>query len=423
MKRIGIFCFTRNLRLHDNTLLTRATSECEQIAFIYIKPEVSNFHRHFSPHVNQGQASLSFEVQSVKNLRVNLGDQGQVLLGYQGKRSIVLNTLLELNPEITDVYFADGSDWELRQLKEYLRNKHASLDIHAKCNNQLFEYNEFPFDLSELPKTFTSFRKKAEDLPVLLPLNEASLNAIARFDLNDQGLTAWDEDVANIEFQFLGGESEGHEHLASYFNTPRALSYKETRNHFDDWTHSTAFSLWLAWGCITPRQILTQLRQYEHRHGSNDSTYWIYFELLWREYFRLYALKHGRKLFAFKGITDKRPLTTFYTQPYRSWCEGNTGFPVVDACMKQLNQTGMMSNRGRQLVASCFVHELGLDWRFGAAYFEAMLIDYDVSSNWGNWQYLAGVGADPRGHRKFDLDKQQQWYDPKGKFISRWNEN
>lgn len=79
-----------------------------------------------------------------------------------------------------------------------------------------------------------------------------------------------------------------------------------------------------------------------------------------------------------------------------------------------------MSNRGRQLVASCLIHELELDWRYGAAYFETQLIDYDVASNWGNWQYLAGVGADPRGSRQFNLDKQTQMYDPDETFINKW---
>ena len=88
--------------------------------------------------------------------------------------------------------------------------------------------------------------------------------------------------------------------------------------------------------------------------------------------------------------------------------------------MNQLNSTGYLSNRGRQLVASCFVHELNLDWRYGASYFEQQLIDYDVASNWGNWQYLAGVGADPRGHRRFDLAKQAQIYDPDNQFVRRW---
>jgi deoxyribodipyrimidine photo-lyase len=88
--------------------------------------------------------------------------------------------------------------------------------------------------------------------------------------------------------------------------------------------------------------------------------------------------------------------------------------------MNQLNSSGYLSNRGRQLAASCFVHELNLDWRYGAAYFEEQLIDYDVASNWGNWQYLAGVGSDPRGHRQFDLAKQTKIYDPGNLFIQKW---
>lgn len=91
--------------------------------------------------------------------------------------------------------------------------------------------------------------------------------------------------------------------------------------------------------------------------------------------------------------------------------------------MKQLNATGYLSNRGRQLVASCFVHELNLDWRYGASYMEHQLVDYDVASNWGNWQYLAGVGADPRANRRFDLEKQTKIYDPQHSFINAWGGN
>ena len=89
--------------------------------------------------------------------------------------------------------------------------------------------------------------------------------------------------------------------------------------------------------------------------------------------------------------------------------------------MHQLNQTGYISNRGRQIVASCFVNELQLDWRYGAAYFQQQLIDHDVASNWSNWQYIAGVGADPRGGRHFNLEKQTEQFDPDGKFIHKWH--
>ena len=166
--------------------------------------------------------------------------------------------------------------------------------------------------------------------------------------------------------------------------------------------------------------MIDELKNYEARKGANESTYWIYFELLWREYFQWYAARYKHKVFKQGGITQKRTSCCFYPERYQKWCQGNTPYPLVNALMKQLNQTGYMSNRGRQIVASCLIHELQLDWRYGAAYFEQQLIDYDVAANWGNWQYIAGVGADPRGGRHFNIEKQTRQYDPEGHFIAKW---
>ena len=219
---------------------------------------------------------------------------------------------------------------------------------------------------------------------------------------------------------FEGGEEQALAHLEGYFSTRLASDYKLTRNGLDGMDYSTKFSPWLANGSLSARQVIHRLKLYEQEQGANDSTYWIYFELLWREYYQWYGHCHGKKLFRVSGIKTVKPKTSFYAERFQKWCSGNTPYPIVNACMKQLNSTGYMSNRGRQLVASCFVHELGLDWRYGAAYMEEHLVDYDVASNWGNWQYLAGVGADPRGHRRFDLNKQTLTYDPHQVFIKHW---
>lgn len=137
----------------------------------------------------------------------------------------------------------------------------------------------------------------------------------------------------------------------------------------------------------------------------------------------LLVCNHASKnLFLFQGIGAKAPTGQHDKTKFISWTTGNTCYPIINACMTQLNQTGYMSNRGRQLVASAFIHELGLDWRYGAAYFEQQLIDYDVASNWGNWQYLAGVVADPRVCRQFNLHKKTERYDPNCEFIDRWQD-
>ncbi|MFK7865495.1 MAG: FAD-binding domain-containing protein, partial [Pseudohongiellaceae bacterium] len=155
---------------------------------------------------------------------------------------------------------------------------------------------------------------------------------------------------------------------------------------------------------------------------ANDSTYWLFIELLWREYFNWSALKNGAKLFSFKGSAKAAPLTALYPERFQKWCYGNTPYPLVNACMQQLAKTGYLSNRGRQIAASCLVNELDLDWRHGAAWFEHQLVDYDVAVNWGNWQYIAGVGADPRGGRHFNLEKQTELFDADSSFRNRWVE-
>jgi deoxyribodipyrimidine photo-lyase len=102
------------------------------------------------------------------------------------------------------------------------------------------------------------------------------------------------------------------------------------------------------------------------------------------------------------------------------WIEGKTGYPLVDAAMRELKQTGWMSNRGRQNVASFLVHGLKLPWSWGEAYFQTTLLDYDRTSNLGNWQYLAGVGADPRENRVFNVTLQFKKYDAQGVYVKRW---
>ena len=132
------------------------------------------------------------------------------------------------------------------------------------------------------------------------------------------------------------------------------------------------------------------------------------------------ALKIGKKLFLKNGNAAAQISGRFDAGAFSAWCRGETQYPLVNACMKQLSATGYLSNRGRQIAASCLVNELEGDWRYGAAWFESQLIDYDVAANWGNWQYLAGVGADPRGGRHFNLAKQTEIYDADGRYRSRW---
>jgi deoxyribodipyrimidine photo-lyase len=162
------------------------------------------------------------------------------------------------------------------------------------------------------------------------------------------------------------------------------------------------------------------VKRYEVERIANDSTYWLIFELLWRDYFRFVFKKYGNRFFREEGLAERKPDTRWNEKLFWNWVNGQTGNAFVDANMRELRLTGFMSNRGRQNVASFLVKDLKLDWVAGAAWFEHALIDYDVHSNWGNWAYVAGVGNDPRENRYFNTQKQAAMYDPDGSYTNHW---
>jgi deoxyribodipyrimidine photo-lyase len=198
-------------------------------------------------------------------------------------------------------------------------------------------------------------------------------------------------------------------------------TYKETRNGLIGSDYSSKFSPWLAQGCLSPKLIYHEIRRYEREKTSNDSTYWLIFELLWRDYFRLIGKKYGNRIF-FKTGPQNKPMRHLRDnmELFHSWAEGKTGVPFIDANMRELNATGFMSNRGRQNTASFLVKDLKINWQIGAEYFESQLIDYDPCSNWGNWNYVAGVGSDPREDRYFNILTQARNYDAKGDYVRLW---
>ena len=185
-----------------------------------------------------------------------------------------------------------------------------------------------------------------------------------------------------------------------------AASYKDTRNCLDGLDGSSTLSPWLANGCLSAREAGAEIAGYEAINGVNDSTRWMMLELWWREFFYWRAIRDDVSLFRAGGAPGKLRRCTFEPLSFARWSQGDTNYPLVNALIRQLLATGWMSNRGRQIAASCLLNEYDIDWRYGASFFEKHLIDFDVASNYGNWQYLAGVGADPRGGRHFNLEKQ-----------------
>ena len=188
--------------------------------------------------------------------------------------------------------------------------------------------------------------------------------------------------------QMKGGEQAALDRTNFYFFQSDGLKmYKATRNGLIGKDYSSKLSMWLANGCVSARYLYWKVKEYEQKFKANESTNAFAFELLWRDFFKFYALKYGKKLFYLSGCAKQ---SASYANTWKKdqglfekWCKGETGYPFVDANMKELNETGWMSNRGRQNVASFLTKDLEIDWRFGAEYFEMALIDFDCSSNWG----------------------------------------
>jgi deoxyribodipyrimidine photo-lyase len=246
------------------------------------------------------------------------------------------------------------------------------------------------------------------DLPILAELGLETGLETPKFD-------------SRAVMPFKGGETEGIKRLQQYFWDKNCLkAYKQTRNGMLGADYSSKFSPWLAMGCLSPRYIYEQVQDYEHQRIKNDSTYWLVFELLWRDYFRFICAKHGNKIFYLSGLQGVEIPWKEDWERFDLWRQGMTGYPLVDANMRELAATGFMSNRGRQNVASFLTKNLGINWQMGAQWFESLLIDYDVCSNYGNWNYTAGVGNDARGFRFFNILKQSKDYDRQGNYVKHW---
>mmetsp|Transcript_86664 Transcript_86664/g.260171 ORF Transcript_86664/g.260171 Transcript_86664/m.260171 type:complete len:329 (+) Transcript_86664:30-1016(+) len=218
---------------------------------------------------------------------------------------------------------------------------------------------------------------------------------------------------------FPGGEGAALARVKHYLWDSDSLgSYFETRNGMLGADYSSKFAPWLAHGCLSPRHVAYECARYEKERVQNKSTYWMVFELIWRDFYRFYSAKHGRALFMEGGPIGSHQSWRSDLELLQRWKDGKLGVPLVDANMRELQATGFMSNRGRQNVASYLALDLQIDWRYGADHFESLLLDYDVCSNWGNWAAAAGL----TGGRvnRFNIVKQSKDYDPDGAYVRHW---
>ena len=375
----------------------------------------------------------SFRAQFLRETVTDLQQQLKqhnisLIIGQENPAEGIAHWSKELG--VTDLYFQ--KEWTKEEVDRELEVKSANkqLSFHSYYDQFLFHPEDVPMDIEQLPEVFTVFRKKCEKYSKVRtcfpPLKTMGKENLLPQEFKIPSLEAFGlkpvEAHPHSAFPFKGGSRAAKFRLEHYFwDTEKLSYYKQTRNGLVGIDYSSKFSAWLANGSISAREIYWEILEYEDQVQKNQSTYWLIFELIWRDYFKFISLKHGDKIFHLGGILAKDYHWKSNPNSIQAWTEGTTREPFVNANMIELKKTGWMSNRGRQNVASYFAKDLLLDWRIGAAYFEAMLLDYDVHSNYGNWMYVSGVGNDPRD-RKFNVRMQAERYDENGKFQRMWNQ-
>tara|TARA_B100000475_G_scaffold175704_1_gene139567 strand:+ start:5739 stop:7031 length:1293 start_codon:yes stop_codon:yes gene_type:complete len=416
--------FRSNLRVEDNTSLSRAIKDSSRvIGYINIDPAIFELSDYGFKKTEKFRTK--FLLESIQDLKKQLNGINISLIITNQDFETSINSIIE-KYNIRSIYMQ----------KEWTRDELAEEKQIPKHINLIKDFDQFlysPESVKEvyenIPRGFSNFRKKCEkylniEYPLQIPKPLDKKNNIDDVysipTLNDLGFEEF-RVHKNSVFKFLGGETSAKERVYQYFfETKRISKYKLTRNGLLGKDYSSKLSSWLANGSISVRYVYMQIKKYEEEIEKNESTYWLFFELIWRDFFKYVSMQHKDKFFSKSGIYGDSKDWSNNKDLINRWINGETNEPFVNANMRELSQTGFMSNRGRQNVANYLTKELKIDWRIGAEYFESLLIDYDVHSNYGNWLYNAGIGNDSMPFRKFNPKLQSERYDPNKEYEKLW---
>jgi len=407
--KLSLHIFRRDLRLDDNTALISALEGSEHVipCFILNKEQLHN-------NEYRSDNLLEFMIHSVRELDANLRTIGSRLYIFYGETYVILDTLLQ-DQNIQAVYF--NADYT-----PYSRKRDEK--IRKICQEHKVECNLFDDALLNPPGSvrkddgkpytiFTPFQRKARTIPVSKPVSNLLHNYYTeKLDI-EVGQEVLEKIVSrnNMSLLLRGGTKEA---LRLLKKSKSLKNYSAERN-IPSINGTTLLSAHHKFGTISIREVYWNI--VKHLDAQTE----LISELYWRDFFThiLYHFPHvlGHSFHKkYDSITWTNDKTKF-----KAWREGRTGFPMVDAGMRQLNTTGWMHNRVRMVVASFLVKDLHIDWRWGEKYFAQKLVDYDPAVNNGNWQWAASTGCDAQPYfRIFNPWKQQEKFDPDGKYIKQW---
>ena len=391
--KISIFWYRRDLRLEDNTGLFKALNENENILPIFI------FDDSILDELPEDDARVNFIYESLSKINKQLNNHKASLQILKGQIDDVWEKLVTTY-DIQKVYL--NKDYEPyaikrdQKIKEFLNSK--GIEMKTFKDQVIFEEDEIVKADGKPYTVFTPYKRKW-----LEKFTKVNLNLIVNFDNFYKKI---------IDFPSLNQLGLKNSPLkVKNYSLKNVSTYSETRN-FPNLDSTSYLSPHLRFGTISVRQIITELENKSETFLS---------ELIWREFFMqiIFHFPHvvtknfRPKYDGIKWVNNK--------EDYDNWCQGKTGYPLVDAGMRQLNETGYMHNRVRMVTAGFLCKHLLIDWRYGEAYFAKKLLDYELSSNNGNWQWAAGTGCDAAPYfRIFNPIEQLKKFDKTLTYTKKW---
>lgn len=397
--KANIFWFRRDLRLDDNAGLFHALTGNEKVLPIFI------FDKNILSELPKDDARVTFIHQLLSEINDGLKKHGSSLAVFHGEPEAVFEKLLQSH-EIQTVFTNHDYEPYARKRDKAVNQVFKKHDVAFKtCKDQvIFEKDDIVKDDGKPYVVYTPYSnrwlEKFRSIGLPQYTSERKLDNTARHDypflsLNDISFEESKIKVPNFDI------SKG-----------LIADYGKTRN-FPALDETSHLSPHLRFGGVSVRKIVAKANE------SQDKTFLK--ELIWREFF-MQILWHFPETVT-KSFRPKYDdiQWRYAEEDFRKWCDGKTGYPIVDAGMRQLNHTGRMHNRVRMITASFLCKHLLIDWRWGEAYFAEKLLDYEQSSNVGNWQWAAGSGVDAAPYfRIFNPEEQQKKFDQDFKYIKKW---
>ncbi|HEY4326560.1 MAG TPA: DASH family cryptochrome [Mucilaginibacter sp.] len=418
--------FRNDLRIHDNEILLEAVRKADKVLPVYCF-DPYYFKKNPSGNSKTGSLRARFLLESVADLRKNLQNIGGELIVRLGNPAEILPQLAE-QYHVNEVYHHREVAHEETEISEQVEAALWKIKLNLKhfIGHTLYHKEDLPFPIKDIPDSFAVFKKKVErdsnvrpcvGIPEVIHVPDiADAGELPGF--RDLGVDEPFDDprATNV---FAGGESNALEQLAQFFIINEQVNGNKSARNKSDNDILSKLSPWIALGCISLRQIYWEASRNQHLNNLNRSSL-LMLNLLWRDYFRFMFKKHGQKFISAKNShEEKLEIAVNQDELFENWKNGETGAPLVDAIMHELNATGYINNYNRQIVAGFLINDLKVDWTKGAVYFEEKLIDYSPASNWGNWAFIAGVN-DARESRYNILTKPVKELENKNDFIDTW---